>query len=111
MARILNSLLGLVSGVVVAIIDLCLPAWLAKAIALAAERRGGDPESIVPLRRFARRAIPGPGVIPAPERGNFDVTSLIADPGIVGFASQDAAEDFVAGMATCSSAPSPTWPL
>ncbi len=101
-AEFMMLLPGLISGIVVFLVTLYLSAWIARAVAAAAERRQTDPELIVLLRRFTRWTVFIFGTLLALEQVNFDVTSLIAGLGIVGFtlgfALQDVAKNFVAGI-------------
>ena len=102
LAQFLAFLPRLISGVVIFLITLYVSAWLAKIAGLAMERRMLDKEVIVLLKRVVRLAVLIIGIIQALAQVNFDVTSLIAGLGIagftIGFALQDVAKNFVAGV-------------
>ncbi len=101
-ARFLDFLPGLITAVVVFIVFLFLSAWLAKAVEVAAEQRRAEPELVILLKRLTRWGTFILGVILALDQVNFDITSLVAGLGIagftIGFALQDVAKNFVAGV-------------
>ena len=91
-----------ISGVVVFIVTLYISAWIARIIKRSSERRGADPEIVILLTRGTRWTLIILGIIVALEQVDFDVTGLIAGLGIagvtIGFALQDVAKNFVAGV-------------
>jgi small conductance mechanosensitive channel len=91
-----------ISGVVVFIVALYISAWIARVVKRSAERRGADPEIVILLTRGTRWTLIILGIIVALEQVEFDVTGLIAGLGIagvtIGFALQDVAKNFVAGV-------------
>jgi small conductance mechanosensitive channel len=102
LVNFLDYLPKIISGVVVFIISLYLSAWIARIVKRSAERRGADPEIIILLTRGTRWTLIVLGTIVALEQVDFDVTGLIAGLGIagvtIGFALQDVAKNFVAGV-------------
>lgn len=91
-----------IAGVVVFIIALYISAWIARIVKRSAARRGADPEIVILLTRATRWTLIVLGIIVALEQVDFDVTGLIAGLGIagvtIGFALQDVAKNFVAGV-------------
>ena len=91
-----------ISGVVVFIVTLYISAWIARIIKRSSERRGADPEIVILLTRGTRWTLIILGIIVALEQVDFDVTGLIAGLGIagvtIGFALQDVAKNFIAGV-------------
>ncbi len=102
LVRFLTFLPSLIAAVAVFIVTLTASAWLARVVASASRRRHADPELTILLQRFTRWAIIIVGTLLALEQVDFDVTSLIAGLGIagftIGFALQDVAKNFVAGI-------------
>jgi small conductance mechanosensitive channel len=102
LAQFIDFLPQLISGVVIFLVTLYVSAWAAKVAARAMERRRMDTELILLLRRLVRIAVFIIGTIQALAQVDFDVTSLIAGLGIagftIGFALQDVAKNFVAGV-------------
>jgi small-conductance mechanosensitive channel len=102
LAQFVDFLPKLISGVVIFFVALYVSAWAGKVAARAMERRQMDPEIILLLRRVVRIAVLIIGVIQALAQVDFNVTSLIAGLGIagftIGFALQDVAKNFVAGV-------------
>ncbi|MDF1501024.1 MAG: mechanosensitive ion channel [Anaerolineales bacterium] len=92
----------IISGGVAFIIALYLSAWIARIVRRSAERRQADPEIVILLTRGTRWTIIILGIIVALEQVDFDVTGLIAGLGIagvtIGFALQDVAKNFIAGV-------------
>ncbi len=93
---------NLVRGVLIFLLALYGSAWLARVAASAMERRKMDPELILLLRRVVRWTILILGLAQAAAELGFSITSLVAGLGIVGFtlgfALQDVAKNFVAGI-------------
>ncbi|MGD2057852.1 MAG: mechanosensitive ion channel family protein [Anaerolineales bacterium] len=102
LVNFLDFLPKVIAGVVVFIIALYISAWVARVVKRSAKRRGADPEIIILLTRGTRWTLIVLGIIVALEQVEFDVTGLIAGLGIagvtVGFALQDVAKNFVAGV-------------
>lgn len=102
LARAIAFTPRLVSGIVIFLVTLYASAWLAKAAERSMVRGKMDPELTSLLKRLVRWGILILGVIQALAQVNFDVTSLIAGLGIagftLGFALQDVAKNFVAGV-------------
>lgn len=102
LVNFLNFLPRVIAGVVVFIIALYISAWIARVVKRSAQRRGADPEIVILLTRGTRWTLIVLGIIVALEQVNFDVTGLIAGLGIagvtIGFALQDVAKNFVAGV-------------
>jgi small-conductance mechanosensitive channel len=91
-----------IAGVVVFIVSLYISAWIARIVKRSAERRNADPEIVILLTRGVRWTLIVLGTIVSLEQVDFDVTGLIAGLGIagvtIGFALQDVAKNFVAGV-------------
>jgi small-conductance mechanosensitive channel len=102
LVEFLNFLPKVISGVVVFIISLYISAWIARLVKRSAERREADPEIVILLTRGIRWSLIVLGIIVSLEQVEFDVTGLIAGLGIagvtIGFALQDVAKNFVAGV-------------
>lgn len=102
LAEALVLLPKLLSALVVFIVSLLLSTWLARAVRQGAENRETKPELTLLLHRLTRWSVLILGTLLALEQVDFDVTSLIAGLGIVGvtigFALQDVAKNFVAGV-------------
>ncbi len=87
---------------VVFIVALYISAWIARVVRRSAESRDADAEIVILLTRGTRWTLIILGLIVALEQVDFDVTGLIAGLGIagvtIGFALQDVAKNFVAGV-------------
>ena len=92
----------LIAAVVTFIISLFLSGLAAKWTRKSAKERIGDPELTRLLTRLVRWSVLVLGTLVALEQINFDVTGFLAGLGIagitVGFALQDIARNFVAGI-------------
>lgn len=92
----------LISGLVLFLVSLGAASVLGRLVAVAVKRQDGPPEIEVLLRRLAKWTIIVLGTIAALQQVEFDVTSFIAGLGIVGFALgfafQDIAKNFIAGV-------------
>jgi small conductance mechanosensitive channel len=93
---------NLVAAVVVLLATLYLGSLASRWLPRRVRERGGDPGVGILLGRLAHWTIIVLGVIVALRQVNFDVTGLIAGLGIIGFtlgfAFQDIAKNFVAGI-------------
>jgi len=92
----------LVSGVVLFLASLVAAAVVSRAVARAVRSRESPPEIELLLRRGTRWAIIILGTMAALQQVRFDVTSFVAGLGVVGFALgfafQDIAKNFMAGI-------------
>ncbi|MGD2163048.1 MAG: mechanosensitive ion channel family protein, partial [Anaerolineales bacterium] len=102
LVQFLDFLPKVIAGVIVFIVALYISAWIARVVKRAAERRNADPEIVILLTRGTRWTLIVLGIIVSLEQVEFDVTGLIAGLGIagvtIGFALQDVAKNFVAGV-------------
>lgn len=102
LTQFLAFLPNLISGIVIFLLTLYGSAWFAKSTGRAMERRDHDPELILLISRLVRWCVLILGTVQALAQVNFDVTSLVAGLGIagftLGFALQDVAKNFVAGI-------------
>jgi small-conductance mechanosensitive channel len=102
LVEFLDFLPRVIAGVVVFIITLYISAWIARIVKRSAQRRNADPEIVILLTRGTRWTLIILGIIVSLEQVNFDVTGLIAGLGIagvtIGFALQDVAKNFIAGV-------------
>ncbi|MEA3309033.1 MAG: mechanosensitive ion channel family protein [Chloroflexota bacterium] len=98
----LNMLPHLIAAVVTFIITLFLASLTAQWVKKVLKSGEHDPEIIALLVRFARWAVLILGTMLSLEQINFDITSFLASLGIagftIGFALQDIARNFVAGI-------------
>jgi small-conductance mechanosensitive channel len=99
----------LVSGLVLLVLSLAAASVASTLTTEAIRRRGGPPEIEKLLSRLAKWAIIVLGTIAALQQVDFDVTSFLAGLGVVGFtlgfAFQDIAKNFIAGVLLLLSRP------
>jgi small conductance mechanosensitive channel len=92
----------LISGLVLFLVSLGAASVVGRLVGLAVENRGGPEEIGVLLRRLTKWAIIAIGTVAALQQVDFDVTSFVAGLGIIGFALgfafQDIAKNFIAGI-------------
>lgn len=102
LADLIGYLPKLISGLVIFALTLYFSAWLARVAGREMQRRDLDVELTVLLQRFVRIAVLIVGTVQALAQVDFDVTGFIAGLGIagftIGFALQDVAKNFVAGV-------------
>jgi small conductance mechanosensitive channel len=92
----------LISGLVLFLVSLGAASVLSKLVGIAVRNQDGPPEVEVLLRRLTKWAIVVLGSIAALQQVDFDVTSFVAGVGVIGFALgfafQDIAKNFIAGI-------------
>lgn len=92
----------LISGLVLFLVSLGAAGVAGRLVSEAVRQREGPPEVEVLLRRLAKWAIIILGTVAALQQVDFDVTSFVAGLGVVGFtlgfAFQDIAKNFMAGV-------------
>ena len=92
----------LIAALVIFGAGIFLSGWAARWAERAAKNRTSDPELLRLLSRLTRWAVLIVGLLLALEQVNFDLTAFVAGLGIigftVGFALQDIARNFVAGI-------------
>jgi small conductance mechanosensitive channel len=92
----------LISGLVLFLVSLGAASVVGRLVGLAVENRGGPEEIGVLLRRLTKWSIIAIGTVAALQQVDFDVTSFVAGLGIIGFALgfafQDIAKNFIAGI-------------
>jgi small-conductance mechanosensitive channel len=98
----LPSLIDLVAAIVTFVATLIVASLATQWIKRAVKKQREDPELIEMLGRLTRWAIIVIGTMLALEQVNFNVTSFLAGLGVagftIGFALQDIARNFVAGI-------------
>ncbi len=99
---VLNFLPRLIAALVTFVVTLILSGFVARWVSRAVEERDGDEEMKRLLSRIARWGVLILGTVLALDQVDFDVTSFVAGLGIagftIGFALQDIARNFVAGI-------------
>ncbi len=89
-------------AIVIFLVSLYLAKLTARAVNRTLKYRDLDPELSILLTRSTRWAVIGLGIIVALQQVNFNVSSFIAGLGIIGFALgfafQDIAKNFIAGV-------------
>jgi small conductance mechanosensitive channel len=102
LARLLEFLPKLISGIVLFILVLYASAWIARAVERGLRKRSADPEAIILIKQLTRWGLLILGTIAAIEQVDGNITSLLAGLGIagftIGFALQDIAKNFVSGL-------------
>jgi small-conductance mechanosensitive channel len=92
----------LISGLALFLVSLGAASVLGRLVGLAVENRDGPEEIEVLLRRLTKWAIIALGTVAALQQVDFDVTSFVAGLGVIGFALgfafQDIAKNFIAGI-------------
>ena len=100
--EILRFIPHLIAAIVTFIGAIVLSGVAARWVRRAAQTKIRDPETLQLLSKLTRWTVVIVGTIVALEQVNFDVTSLIAGLGIagitIGFALQDIARNFIAGI-------------
>jgi small conductance mechanosensitive channel len=93
---------NLIAAIVIFLFTLWLSRFLARLVRQQAEKRGVDPELRILLERFTYWAVLILGTTVALDKVNFNITGFVAGLGIagftLGFALQDIAKNFVAGV-------------
>lgn len=102
LADLIGYLPRLISGLVIFVLTLYASAWLARLAKRGMQRRKVDLELTVLLQRFVRISVLILGTVQALAQVDVDVTGFIAGLGIagftIGFAMQDVAKNFIAGV-------------
>ncbi len=102
LASFIAFLPKLLAALVLFIISLYMAGWVARLIRRTAQNRGVDPEIIQLLSRLGQWTVIIMGTLWALETVDRNITGFIAGLGImgftIGFAMQDVAKNFVAGI-------------